>query len=107
LQGVAVFSRNQQVNLTLRNCSDSSTLNIVFQKPFTLVSTTTKMILSNQNQLLEVFGTLDQQQANQVLAYAKQLINREEQPTAYKQFKREAMRQIRQALQKEKGTRTA
>jgi hypothetical protein len=65
------------------------------------------MILSNQNQLLEVFGTLDQQQANQVLAYAKQLISKEEHPTAYKQFKREAMKQIRQALQKEKSVRVA
>jgi hypothetical protein len=65
------------------------------------------MILSNQNQLLEVFGTLDQQQANQVLAYAKQLISKEEHPTAYKKFKREAMKQIRQALQKEKSVRVA
>lgn len=65
------------------------------------------MTNSNQNQLLEVFSTLDQQQASQVLAYAQQLLQTKVYPTPYQQFKREAMKQIRQALQKERTARTA
>ena len=65
------------------------------------------MTHTNQNQILEVFSTLDQQQANQVLAYAQQLLQTRVYPTPYQKFKHEAMKQIRQALQKERTARKA
>ena len=75
---------------------------------FNLLSTTTIMTTTNQrNQILETLSVLDQEQAEKVLAYMKGILYDDTRKAVYKQFKREAMKQIRQALQKERSARVA
>jgi hypothetical protein len=51
-----------------------------------------------RNQILETLSVLDQEQAEKVLAYMKGILYDDTHKAVYKQFKREAMRDIRQAL---------
>lgn len=61
------------------------------------------MITTNQrNQILETLNVLDQEQTEKVLAYMKGILYGETSKDVYKRFKREAMRDIRQALTKER-----
>jgi tellurite resistance protein len=52
-------------------------------------------------QILESLNALDQYQANQVLAFINGIMNNTEE-AQYKRFKREAMREIRQAINRER-----
>lgn len=58
------------------------------------MTTTTKKI-----QILENLDSLNQNQADDVLKYIKNLITARDED-AYKNFKREALKEIRQALRK-------
>jgi hypothetical protein len=61
------------------------------------------MTSTNQrNQILETLNVLDQDQAEKVLAYMKGILYGESKPAEYQKFKREAMRDIRQALTRER-----
>jgi hypothetical protein len=61
------------------------------------------MTTTNQrNQILETLSVLDQEQAEKVLAYMKGILYDDTRKAVYKQFKREAMRDIRQALNNER-----
>jgi hypothetical protein len=52
-------------------------------------------------QILESLNALDQGQANEVLAYIKNMLNASGQ-SQYRKFKREAMKEIRQAIKSER-----
>jgi hypothetical protein len=61
------------------------------------------MTSTNQrNQILETLNVLDQDQADKVLAYMKGILYGDAKPAEYQKFKREAMRDIRQALTRER-----
>jgi hypothetical protein len=63
------------------------------------MSTTTIMTNTNQrNQILETLDELDQQQTEKVLAFMKSFLQQDPHKIQYKRFKREAMREIRQAI---------
>jgi mRNA-degrading endonuclease RelE of RelBE toxin-antitoxin system len=53
-----------------------------------------------KNQILESLHALDQDQAQQVLTYIKGLLNAPQEEITHEKFKREAMKEIRQALNK-------
>ena len=55
-----------------------------------------------RNQILETLNVLDQDQADKVLAYMKGILYGDAKPAEYQKFKREAMRDIRQALTRER-----
>ena len=58
------------------------------------MTTTTK-----KNQILENLASLNQNQADDVLKYIKNLVTSRDEDS-YKNFKREALKEIRQALRK-------
>jgi hypothetical protein len=58
------------------------------------MTTTTK-----KNQILENLDSLNQHQADDVLKYIKNLVTSRDEDS-YKNFKREALKEIRQALRK-------
>lgn len=58
------------------------------------MTTTTK-----KNQILENLDSLNQNQADDVLKYIKNLVTSRDEDS-YKNFKREALKEIRQALRK-------
>ena len=60
--------------------------------------------IHQKHQLLESIEALDQTQAEQVLAYIKGLMRDE---AGYRQLKREAMKEIRQALGKNRKVNVA
>lgn len=71
---------------------------------FNLLSTTTIMTSSNQrNQILETLEVLDSEQAERVLHYMKGILYADPTKPVYKRFKRDAMREIRQALTKDRN----
>lgn len=51
--------------------------------------------------ILQSLDTMDQTQMNEVLSYIKGILH-PKRPTDYQNFKREALKEIRQALRKEK-----
>lgn len=57
---------------------------------------------TQRTQILETLDVLDQAQTEQVLAYMKQMIQVENDKAVYRKFKREAMREIRDALNRER-----
>jgi hypothetical protein len=61
------------------------------------------MTTTNQrNQILETLSVLDQEQAEKVLTYMKGILYGDTDKAVYQKFKREAMREIRQALTRER-----
>lgn len=61
------------------------------------------MTTANQrNQILETLNVLDQEQAEKVLAYMKNILYSDTDHAVYRKFKREAMRDIRKALTRER-----
>jgi hypothetical protein len=61
------------------------------------------MTTTNQrNQILETLNVLDQEQAEKVLAYMKGIMYGDTEKAVYQKFKRDAMRDIRMALTRER-----
>lgn len=61
------------------------------------------MTTTNQrNQILETLNVLDQEQTEKVLAYMKNILYSDTDQAVYQKFKREAMRDIRKALTRER-----
>lgn len=57
---------------------------------------------NQRNQILETLSVLDQDQAEKVLAYMKGILYGDTDKAEYQKFKREAMRDIRKALTRER-----
>lgn len=55
-----------------------------------------------RNQILETLNVLDQDQADKVLSYIKSILYSEPEKATYQKFKREAMKEIRKALVRER-----
>ena len=55
--------------------------------------------IAKKNQILENLDSLNQNQADDVLKYIKNLVTSRDEDS-YKNFKREALKEIRQALRK-------
>jgi response regulator of citrate/malate metabolism len=55
--------------------------------------------IAKKNQILENLDSLNQNQADDVLKYIKNLVTSRDE-VSYKNFKREALKEIRQALRK-------
>jgi hypothetical protein len=55
--------------------------------------------IAKKNQILENLDSLNQHQADDVLKYIKNLVTSRDE-VSYKNFKREALKEIRQALRK-------
>lgn len=69
-------------------------------------STTTIMTTTeNKSQIVESLNALDAEQTEQVLAYIRQLQQPQPGDATYKRFKREAMREIREALGRKRSFR--
>lgn len=64
--------------------------------------TTTKMKHSPKLAILQSLDAMDQVQMEEVLQYIKGLLNQPERTEDYQSFKREALKEIRQALRKNK-----
>jgi hypothetical protein len=59
------------------------------------------MISSHKkHQILESLNAMDQAQMDAVLTYVKSILQKPEAETSYEKFKRNAMKEIRQALKK-------
>ncbi len=56
--------------------------------------------INEKSQILESLNALDQVQSEKVLAYIKNLLHLPQDEASYHKFKREAMKEIRQALGK-------
>ena len=54
--------------------------------------------IHHKHQILESLDSLDQAQTEKVLEYIKGLVNPSKEAMGYKRLKREAMKEIRQAL---------
>jgi len=54
--------------------------------------------IHHKHQILESLDSLDQAQTEKVLEYIKGLVTPSKEATGYKKLKREAMKEIRQAL---------
>ncbi len=65
-------------------------------------STTTTMKHSPKLAILQSLDAMDQLQMEEVMHYIKGVLNKPAQTNDYQSFKREAMKEIRQALRKEK-----
>jgi len=66
------------------------------------------MTTTNQkHQILESLDALDQTQTDQVLAYIKSLLYPIKDESNYEHFKKEALKEIRQALSKKKRVKVA
>lgn len=57
-------------------------------------------------QILESLNALDQSQTEKVLAYIKNMLVTSRDDMQYKRFKREAMREIRQALKTDRSLKS-
>lgn len=66
------------------------------------MSTTTTMKHSSKLAILQSLDSMDQIQMDEVMQYIKGLLNKPAKVNDYQSFKREAMKEIRQALRKEK-----
>lgn len=64
--------------------------------------TTTNMKHSPKLAILQSLDAMDQVQMEEVLQYIKGLLNQPERTEDYQSFKREALKEIRQALRKNK-----
>jgi hypothetical protein len=58
--------------------------------------------LHQRHQILETLSVLDAEQAEKVLAYMRGILHGETDKASYQKFKREAMREIRQELTRER-----
>ena len=56
--------------------------------------------IHKKHQILESLDSMDEEQTEQVLTYIKRMLNLPSGEISYSQFKREAMHEIRQALEK-------
>jgi len=65
------------------------------------------MLQSPKLAIVQSLDAMDQVQMEEVLTYIKGLLNRPKRTENYKTFKREAMKEIRQALKKEKRKKVA
>lgn len=65
------------------------------------------MLQSPKLAILQSLDAMDQVQMEEVLTYIKGLLNHPKRTEDYKDFKREAMKEIRQALRKEKKQKVA
>lgn len=63
------------------------------------------MLHSPKLAILQCLDAMDKVQMEEVLTYIKSLLNQPEKTSDYKSFKKEAMKEIRQALRQEKGKR--
>jgi len=63
------------------------------------------MLLSPKLAILQSLDTMDKVQMEEVLTYIKGVLSQPENSIDYKAFKKEAMKEIRQALRQEKGKR--
>ncbi|MBX2914054.1 MAG: hypothetical protein KF856_02155 [Cyclobacteriaceae bacterium] len=61
------------------------------------------MLQSPKLAILQSLDAMDKVQMEEVLTYIKSLLNQPEKTSDYKSFKKEAMKEIRQALRQEKG----
>ena len=61
------------------------------------------MLQSPKLAILQCLDAMDKVQMEEVLGYIKCILNQPEKTTDYKSFKKEAMKEIRQALRQEKG----
>ncbi|MCE7862283.1 MAG: hypothetical protein DYG99_01950 [Bacteroidetes bacterium CHB5] len=61
------------------------------------------MLQSPKLAILQSLDAMDKVQMEEVLIYIKGLLNKPEKTSDYKTFKKEAMKEIRQALRQEKG----
>ncbi|HNU42444.1 MAG: hypothetical protein UZ12_BCD005001805 [Bacteroidetes bacterium OLB12] len=61
------------------------------------------MLQSPKLAILQSLDAMDKVQMEEVLIYIKGLLNKPEKASDYKTFKKEAMKEIRQALRQEKG----
>jgi hypothetical protein len=57
---------------------------------------------NHRHQILETLNVLDQEQAEKVLTYMKGILYGDTEQAMYQKFKREAMKEIRQALTRER-----
>ena len=61
------------------------------------------MTTTNQrNQIMETLNVLDQEQAEKVLTYINGILYGDKEKATYQKFKREAMKDIRKALTRER-----
>ena len=60
------------------------------------------MLHSPKLAILQSLDSMDRQQTDEVLRYIKAILSQTAPPTDYQAFKREALKEIRQALSKEK-----
>lgn len=65
------------------------------------------MIKSPKLAIVQCLDAMDHVQMEEVLAYIKGLLNHPKRTENYNNFKREAMKEIRQALRKEKKQKAA
>jgi hypothetical protein len=65
-------------------------------------STTTTMFHSRKLAILQSLDAMDQKQMDEVLGYIKGILSQTPVSTDYQTFKREALKEIQQALRKEK-----
>jgi hypothetical protein len=65
------------------------------------------MLQSPKLAIVQSLDAMDHVQMEEVLAYIKGLLNQPRRTENYKTFKREAMKEIRQALRKEKRKKVA
>lgn len=63
------------------------------------------MLLSPKLAILQSLDAMDKVQMEEVLTYIKGVLSQPEKPVDQKAFKKEAMKEIRQALRQEKGKR--
>jgi hypothetical protein len=63
-----------------------------------------KMIQSPKLAILQSLDGMDQVQMEEVLKYIKSVLNQPQRTSSYQSFKREAMKEIRQALRKPNGS---
>lgn len=61
------------------------------------------MLQSPKLAILQSLDAMDKVQMEEVLNYIKGILNQPEKTSDYKSFKKEAMKEIRQALRQEKG----
>ncbi len=82
----------------------SVTLNFYSELTFKFIVITTTTVMNSVTkklQILETLNALDQTQTEKVLAYIKDMLNPKSE-VEYKRTKREAMKEIRQALSRER-----
>jgi len=63
--------------------------------------------LNQKHQILESLDALDQTQTDKVLDYIKAMLTPRKDEAGYESFKKEALREIRQALTKKRQLKTA